>query len=68
VYNINFVHIIEKYRCIWDLKDTLKDYSKRNVTEKAWKDVANTVYDSGKNNFFFVQKRFYSTKNCVLVE
>ena len=47
-FNINFVKVIEKHPCIWNY--SLTEYSKRNLTEKAWANVSNEVKDSGKYN------------------
>lgn len=46
VSNIKFVEIVEKYPCIYDY--SRKDYSKREIKEKAWAEIANITKDSGK--------------------
>jgi hypothetical protein len=45
-FNIKFVQQIEKYPELYNY--TLKSYSKRNVTEKAWSEVAIEVMLTGK--------------------
>ena len=42
---INLVRAIENRPCLWNY--TLPDYSKTNVTEKAWAEVAKVIKDSG---------------------
>ncbi|GJQ87784.1 hypothetical protein Trydic_g6978 [Trypoxylus dichotomus] len=41
VFNISFAKAIEKRPCIWNY--SLTEYSKRNLTEKAWVEVANEI-------------------------
>lgn len=50
LFNINFVKAIEQRPCIWNY--SLTEYSKRNLTEKAWVDVAKEINDSGKYRQF----------------
>jgi len=45
-FNIKFVQQIEKYPELYNY--TLKSYSKRNITEKAWSEVATEVKLTGK--------------------
>ncbi|XP_072397090.1 uncharacterized protein [Diabrotica undecimpunctata] len=46
-FNINFVRVIESRPCIWNYN--LQEYSKRNVTEKAWVEIAKEVNDTVPN-------------------
>uniref|UniRef100_A0A6P7F2E5 Uncharacterized protein LOC114324150 n=1 Tax=Diabrotica virgifera virgifera TaxID=50390 RepID=A0A6P7F2E5_DIAVI len=47
LFNINFVRVIESRPCIWNYN--LQEYSKRNITEKAWTEIANEVNDTVTN-------------------
>lgn len=50
LFTINFIKAIENRPCIYNYG--LSEYSKRNKTEKAWKEVAEEVKDTGKKNMF----------------
>ncbi|XP_066142421.1 uncharacterized protein [Euwallacea fornicatus] len=47
IFNINFVRIVQRYPCIW--KHSLPEYNQRNITEKAWAEVAREVKDNVLN-------------------
>ncbi|XP_050316036.1 uncharacterized protein LOC126750456 [Anthonomus grandis grandis] len=47
LYNFNFIELIERRPCIWN--NTLPDYNKRNVVDRAWQEVANEVGDTAAN-------------------
>ncbi|XP_030758047.1 uncharacterized protein LOC115883776 [Sitophilus oryzae] len=61
--NIRFVQIIEKYSCLYNYN--LSEYSRRDVTEKAWCDIAeetNSTVSLAKDKWknltsIFVRKR-----------
>ncbi|VEN45617.1 unnamed protein product, partial [Callosobruchus maculatus] len=41
VFNTKFIGVVEKYPCIYDY--TRKDYSRKTIVEKAWKDIESEV-------------------------
>lgn len=47
IFNIRLAGEVKKYPCIYDFK--LSDYSRRDVTESAWENVATALNDEGKN-------------------
>lgn len=44
--NIRFVQIIEKYPCLYNYN--LSEYSRRDVTENAWSEIAKETKSTGK--------------------
>jgi hypothetical protein len=46
--NIKFVRIIEQHPCLYDF--SIPDYSKRDISEKAWSRVADEAKLSGKKH------------------
>lgn len=49
--NIKLVGAVEKHEALYNYK--LPDYSRKDVTEKAWKEVAAEVNMPGKKRFYF---------------
>lgn len=47
-FNINFVKIIEKERCLYD--KTLSEYRSKEVHDQIWKKISNEVKESGELN------------------
>lgn len=45
-FNGKLVDAVEKYTCLYNYK--LPEYSRKDVTEKAWAAVAKEVNDTGK--------------------
>ena len=45
VFNLKFVAEVEKYKCLYNYQ--LKEYSKKEVTEKAWVAVGKAVNFTG---------------------
>lgn len=43
---VNFVKVIEEYPCLYNNK--LPEYSRKDVTDKAWLEVAQRTNTSGK--------------------
>ncbi|CAH2242102.1 jg2141 [Pararge aegeria aegeria] len=43
---LNFVQLIEQYPCLYN--NTLPDYSRKDVVDKAWGEVAETMQWTGK--------------------
>nr|CAI5818361.1 unnamed protein product [Callosobruchus analis] len=41
VFNTKFIGVVEKYPCIYHY--TRKDYSRKTIVEKAWKDIESEV-------------------------
>ena len=43
---LKFVQLIENYQCLYN--NTLQEYSRKDVTEKAWSTIAREMKWSGK--------------------
>jgi hypothetical protein len=66
--NIKFVQIIEQHPCLYDY--SVPDYSKRDVSERAWSRVADEAKLSGKKvkknvAVYNVQNRTSTSCYCV---
>lgn len=44
--NIRFVQIIEKFPCLYNYN--ISEYSRKDITEKAWSEVAEEINSTGK--------------------
>lgn len=49
-FNISFVSLIEKQRCLFDF--SCAEYNNRNIQERAWEKIAKEVSGSGKFRLF----------------
>lgn len=49
-FNINFVKIVQKYRCLFD--KTLPEYRSKDDHERIWNKVAQESKESGKFKCF----------------
>lgn len=58
IFNIKLAAEVKKYPCIYDFK--LPDYSKRDVTESAWENVATVLNDEGK--YIIIRNKYDHTK------
>lgn len=47
-FNINFVKIVQKYRCLFD--KTLPEYRSKDDHERIWNKVAQEAKESGKRH------------------
>lgn len=46
VFNIKFVQAVEKHPCLYN--NTLAEYSRKDISDNAWKVVAEEVDETGK--------------------
>lgn len=71
-FNIHFVKLIEKERCLYD--KSLPEYRSKDMHEQIWRQIAAEVNDSGKYQnkiFYFTIVLFYvckmnATPFCVI--
>lgn len=59
----NFVHVVQQYPCLYNNK--LPEYLRKDVTDKAWSEVAQKTNTSGKLSFLFnslLTRTFYWQK------
>lgn len=45
-FNIKFASLVESHPCLYDY--TRGDYSKRNLQDNAWEQIAKEISESGK--------------------
>lgn len=47
-----FVQIVEKYPCLYN--NNLAEYARKDLTAKAWSEVANEMQWTGEHLFLFI--------------
>jgi hypothetical protein len=63
-FNIKYVQQIEKYPELYNY--TLKSYSKRNITEKAWSEEASEIKLTGKAENIRVLSHIHNMYNKII--
>lgn len=58
-FNINFVKIVQKYRCLFD--KSLPEYRNKDDHERVWNKVAQEAKESGKFQVFWAAQTLVLT-------